>query len=289
MVSETVAGALAFAKDHGIGRLDAQLLLSHCLGVSRTWVLAHDEAEVEGALRAQFSSQVLRRSGGEPLAYLLGEKEFHGLVLKVDPGVLIPRPETEHLVDWGLEIMARRRINGATPQVIDLGTGSGAIALAVKSAYPAAQLTAVDASPAALRVACANARRLGLEVNFQLSDWWGGLALQTFDLALCNPPYIAAADPHLRALRHEPLEALAAQESGLQAIRAVVLGAPPFLRQGAWLLLEHGHQQAGDVRRLLQQFAFVGIETRRDLAGLERCTGARRPGGVDAARLDARS
>ncbi len=289
MVSETVAGALAFAKDHGIGRLDAQLLLSHCLGVSRTWVLAHDEAEVEGALRAQFSSQVLRRSGGEPLAYLLGEKEFHGLVLKVDPGVLIPRPETEHLVDWGLEIMARRRINGATPQVIDLGTGSGAIALAVKSAYPAAQLTAVDASPAALRVACANARRLGLEVNFQLSDWWGGLALQTFDLALCNPPYIAAADPHLRALRHEPLEALTAQESGLQAIRAVVLGAPPFLRQGAWLLLEHGHQQAGDVRRLLQQFAFVGIETRRDLAGLERCTGARRPGGVDAARLDARS
>ena len=289
MVTETVADALALAKDQGLGRLDAQLLLSHCLGVSRSWVLAHDNAEVEGPLQAQFSSLVLRRSGGEPLAYLLGEKEFHGLVLKVDPRVLIPRPETEHLVDWGLEIIARRRINEATLQVIDLGTGSGAIALAVKSAYSAAQLTAVDASPAALHVACTNAQRLGLEVNFQLSDWWGGVAQQTFDLALCNPPYIAAADPHLLSLRHEPLEALTAQERGLQALRAVAQGAPPCLRPGAWLLLEHGHEQGGDVRRLLRQFAFVDIETRRDLAGLERCTGASWPGGVDAARVVARS
>lgn len=288
MASETVTGALALAKDHGLGRLDAQLLLSHCLGVSRSWVLAHDEAEVDGAMQAQFSGLVLRRSGGEPLAYLLGEKEFHGLVLKVDPRVLIPRPETEHLADWGLEVMAHWRINEATPQVIDLGTGSGAIALAVKSAYPPAQVTAVDASPAALRVACANAQRLGLKVNFQLSDWWHGLPQQAFDLALCNPPYIAAADPHLLALRHEPLEALMAQEHGLQALRAVVQGAPPCLRPGAWLLLEHGHQQTDDVRRLFRQFAFVEIETRRDLAGLERCTGARWLGGVDAARVAAR-
>lgn len=289
MVSGTVAGALALAKGHGLGRLDAQLLLSHCLNVPRSWVLAHDEAEVADALQAQFSSLALRRAGGEPLAYLLGEKEFRGLVLKVDPRVLIPRPETEHLVDWGLEIMARRRINEATPQVIDLGTGSGAIALAIKSACPAARLTAVDASPAALHVACENAHRLGLEVDFQLGDWWEGLAQQTFDLALCNPPYIAAADPHLLALRYEPLEALTAQEHGLQALRAVVQGAPPCLRPGAWLLLEHGHVQGGDVRYLLRQFAFVEIETRRDLAGLERCTGARWPGGVGAARVAARS
>ena len=289
MASETVAGALALAQGHGLGRLDAQLLLSHCLGVSRSWVLAHDEAEVDGAVQAQFSSLVLRRTGGEPLAYLLGEKEFHGLALKVDARVLIPRPETEHLVDWGLEVLAHWRINAATPQVIDLGTGSGAIALAVKSAYPPAHVMAVDASAAALDVACTNAQRLGLAVNFQLSDWWGGLARQTFDLALCNPPYIAAADPHLLALRHEPLEALTAQEHGLRALRAVVQGAPPCHRPGGWLLLEHGHQQADDVRRLLRQCAFVEIETRRDLAGLERCTGARWPGGVDAARVAARS
>jgi release factor glutamine methyltransferase len=288
MVSQTVGGALAFANDLGLGRLDAQLLLSHSLGVSRSWVLAHDEAELEGALRAQYSSLVLRRSAGEPLAYLLGEKEFHGLVLKVDARVLIPRPETEHLVDWGLELMARRRIDEATSRVIDLGTGSGAIALAVKSACPSARLTAVDASPAALQVACANAQRLGLAVNFQLSDWWGGLATQTFDLALCNPPYIAAADPHLPALRHEPLEALTAPERGLQALRAVVQGAPARLRPGAWLLLEHGHEQGGDVRRLLRQSAFDEIETRRDLAGLERCTGASWPGVGDAARVVAR-
>lgn len=267
-----VATALAQARGLGVDRLDAQLLLGHVLQRPRSWLLAHDDAVLTEPQRTAVQHLMQRRASGEPVAYLTGEKEFHGLTLQVTPAVLIPRPDTETLVDWAL---ARLQAGPPEPRVLDLGTGSGAIALALKHRHPAAMVTAVDASDDALQVASSNARRLGLDVRFLLGDWWSSVGNGTFDLVVSNPPYIATGDEHLPALSHEPLLALTSGADGLDALRTIVSGAPAHLSRGAWLLLEHGYDQADAVHRLLEAQGFDDVQTRQDLAGIGRCTGAR--------------
>jgi release factor glutamine methyltransferase len=281
----TVADALRAARGLGVERLDTHLILSHLLDRPRSWLLAHADDPLPPAVVSRLMPWLARRAAGEPLAYLLGEKEFHGLMLKVCPDVLVPRPDTETLVDWALErLRDPPSSRPASPQVLDLGTGSGAIALALKHAHPAAQLTASDTSPAALSVASGNALRLGLDVRFRLGTWWQAVAGQRFDIAVSNPPYIAGDDAHLPALRHEPRLALTPEGDGLAALRAIVEGAPSHLVPGGWLLLEHGHDQAGPVAALLRQQGFTSIATRPDLAGIPRCTGGHL--GADAALPD---
>jgi release factor glutamine methyltransferase len=267
----TVAQALAAAVALGADRLDAQLLLLHALGRAphdRAWLLAHDTDAMPEAAWTALAAQLSRRLAGEPVAYLLGEKEFHGLDLHVDARVLVPRPDTETLVEWALLCLEGQ----PAPRVLDLGTGSGAIALALQNARPDAQVDAVDASADALAVAEANARRLGLPVRFAQANWLDGAASGYMVIA-SNPPYIAAGDPHLPALRHEPVSALVAGADGLDDIRQIVRHAPAHLAAGGWLLLEHGHDQAAAVRQLLADRGFAEVQSRDDLAGIPRCSG----------------
>ena len=272
----TVALALAEAKTAGVDRLDAQLLLARALARTRSWLLAHDDAALPSLQASRFRAEMLRRSQGEPLAYLLGEKEFHGLMLQVDPRVLVPRPETETLVDWGLELLNGALAEVPEARVLDLGTGSGAIALALKHAYPTAQVSAIDLSADALAVAQGNSKRLGLAVEFRQGHWWGGGGEQRFHLIVSNPPYVEQDDPHLFALQHEPDLALVSGADGLDALTTIVDGAADHLEPNGWLLLEHGHDQALAVQALLRRNGFLAPQTRQDLAGLPRCTGARR-------------
>lgn len=277
----TVAQALHQARASGVDRLDAQLILAGLLAGRRSWLVAHDDAVLTPHQAEAMRTLCARRTAGEPLAYLLGEHEFHGLALKVDSNVLVPRPETELLVDWAIELLAGLLAAPVTsamatrPRVVDLGTGSGAIALAVKRAHPAATLLATDCSPAALNVARANAARHGLDIEFVLSSWWAGLPARRFELALANPPYIASGDPHLPALRHEPLMALTSGANGLTALREIIDSARDHLAPGGWLLLEHGYDQAEAVQDLLRNQRFDEIQTRIDLGGQARCTAAR--------------
>ncbi len=271
--SFTVAQALFEARALGVDRLDALLLLANTLERTRTWLLAHDDATLNETQAASLRARVARRAAGEPLAYLLGEKEFHGLVLQVNSNVLVPRPDTEVLVDWALELLA----GAARPSVVDLGTGSGAIALAVKQACPAAVVVATDVSAAALEVARANARRLALAVEFAAGSWWQAVAQRRFQLVLSNPPYIAGGDEHLAALTHEPLLALTPGGDGLAALRSIVAGAPAHLQPGGRLLLEHGFDQAEAVQALLREHGFAEVQTRHDLGGQPRCSGGHRP------------
>jgi len=273
--ASTVDAALQAARRLGLDRLDAQLLLGAVLGHDRPWLLAHGDDPIDDAAAGRFDTLVRRRAAGEPVAYLLGEKEFHGLALHVSPAVLVPRPDTETLVDWGLELLRGELAHHPAPQVADLGTGSGAIALALRHGCPRAEVTAVDASPDALAVAADNGRRLGLDVVWLESDWWSALAGRRFDLVLSNPPYIAGDDHHLAALRHEPRLALTPGGDGLDALRRIIAEASTHLHDGRWLLLEHGHDQAQAVQALLAADGFVDIATRHDLAGLPRCTGGR--------------
>ena len=273
---KTLGEALAAARAAGVARLDAQLLLGHVLGRDRAWLLAHDDASLSGEQAARLEALVARRRAGEPVAYLLGEKEFHGLTLQVDARVLVPRPDTEVLVDWAIELLRGELAAIEQPAVLDMGTGSGAIALAVKHACPSAALTATDASSEALSVAQTNAARLGLAVEFRLGAWWQAVAQRRFHLALSNPPYIAAADPHLAALTAEPGMALTPGPEGLEALRAIVAGSAAHIEAGGWLLLEHGFDQAEAVQALLRDAGFARIATRQDLGGQPRCTGARR-------------
>lgn len=268
-----IADALNAARALGVARLDAQWLLEHLLGRPRSWLLAHDDIELTAAQRAGLQAGLARRAAGEPLAYVIGEREFRGLALQVSPAVLVPRPESELLVNWALEHLPA----DSTADVIDLGTGSGAIALALQQARPQARVLASDASAEALTVARGNAQQLGLPVAFVHGDWWAPLHGRRFALAVSNPPYVAADDPHLAALVHEPRGALTPEGDGLAALRRIVRGAPAHLQPGAWLLLEHGHAQAAAVQQLLLDAGFQDAQTRRDLAGLPRCTGARLP------------
>ena len=273
----TLAQALARATALGLARLDAQLLLLHASGRGqneRAWLLAHDQDALSPPQAQAYEALCARRLGGEPLAYLVGEKEFFGLMLAVDDRVLVPRPDTETLVEWALQVLAGR----AAPNVIDLGTGSGAIALALKHQRADARIEAVDRSDEALAVARANGERLGLAVVWR-SGHWLAEANGGYDLVVSNPPYIRADDPHLRALTHEPLAALTAGDDGLHDLRAIVAAAPAHLASGGWLLLEHGWDQAEPVRALLAAAGFDEVGSRQDLAGIARCSGGRWGGG----------
>ena len=274
-VNLSVADALVRARAAGVDRLDAQRLLAHALARSRSWLLAHDDALLDADQVRWLQACLIRHADGEPLAYLLGEQEFHGLTLSVNPDVLVPRPDTEVLVYWALELLGCALAGIEHPAVVDLGCGSGAIALAVKHAQPRAAVIGTDKSAAALAVARANALRLGIEVGFAHGPWWGAVPAQRFHLALANPPYIAAGDPHLPALHHEPACALTPGGDGLDALRQIVQGGASHGVPGGWLLLEHGHDQAQAVQRLLSVAGLESIETRRDLGGRPRCTGGR--------------
>lgn len=272
---QTIAQALAQAQARGLARIDAQLLLLHTLGRphgDRAWLLAHDTDPLGPAALEGFERLCRRRAAGEPVAYLTGTKEFYGLPLQVDARVLDPRPDTETLVDWALEAIALL----PAPRVVDLGTGSGAIALALQRQRPTAQVTAVDASTDALEVARGNAQRLGLRVQIRHGHWLDGIE-GPFDLIVSNPPYIAEGDPHLAALTHEPAQALASGADGLMDIRTIVQQAPARLAAGGWLLLEHGWDQAEAVQALLRTAGFAQVQSRTDLAGVARCTGGMRP------------
>lgn len=267
----TVRDALAAARAIGVERLDALALLAHTLGRPRVWLIAHDDAALATADAQRAAALFVRRAAGEPLAYLVGEKEFRGLSLHVGPDVLIPRPDTETLVEWALELLPG---DGAA-DVADLGTGSGAIALAIAQARPNARVTAVDASEAALAVARRNGERLGLSVQWRHGDWWHGLEGRRFDLVASNPPYIAEGDAHLANLGHEPQLALTSGADGLDAIRTIVAGAREHLAPAGWLLFEHGYDQAEAVAALLAGAGLVDVSSRRDLGDRARCTGGR--------------
>jgi release factor glutamine methyltransferase len=278
MDTPTLAQALAAAQATGLPRIDAQMLLLHGLGratTDRAWLLAHDSDPMAPAALQHFEALCARRRAGEPVAYLTGHKAFYGLELQVDARVLDPRPDTETLVDWALELLDGH----ARPVIADLGTGSGAIALALKRQRPDATVHAVDASPDALAVAQANAQRLGLAVAFHAGSWCEALPTGLkLDTIVSNPPYIPQADPHLAALRHEPLSALASGPDGLQDIRAIVAQATARLAPGGWLLLEHGHDQAPAVCALLVAAGYQAVGSRPDLAGIARCSGGQWPG-----------
>jgi len=267
----------ALPLDAGEARIEVQMLLRSVLKVSRAWLLAHPERELDEAEDAVYRALLQRRLAGEPMAHILGEREFFGLNLKVTPATLIPRPETELLVELALERLPQQ--NGI--HVLDLGTGTGAIALAIAHARPDVAVVAVDVSAAALAVARENAQRLELHnVSFQHSDWFSALAGQRFDLIVSNPPYIAEADPHLKRgdLRFEPLDALASGPDGLDDIRHIVTRACAHILPSGWLLLEHGYDQAAAVRRILQQEGYMEVFSAHDLAGIERVSGGGRAG-----------
>jgi release factor glutamine methyltransferase len=269
----TVQVALLRAQKHGIAKVDARMLLLHMLNKPTTdmaWLVANDNNPLSTLQADAYSALCARRRAGEPVAYIVGHKEFYGLRLRVDQRVLDPRDDTEVLVDWALELLKDK---SAPIKVLDLGTGSGAIALAVQSKRADAQVHATDASADALAVASVNAQSLKLPVQFYQGSWLAAVPGQQFDLIVSNPPYIASADPHLTALTHEPLQALASGADGLDDIRAIIAQAPQHLHAQAWLLLEHGHNQAEALRALLRAAGFMHVESRKDLAGIERCTG----------------
>lgn len=257
--------------------IEAQILLAHALGRDRSWLYARPEHVPGPSERRDFEHLTARRLAGEPIAYLTGRREFWSLSLKVSPATLIPRPETEHLVE---AVLALGLEPGA--QVVDLGTGSGAVALALAHEHRDWSVTATDVSSDALAIATANARTLGLyNVGFRRGDWFAALPSSSrFHAIVSNPPYVADDDPHLDQgdLRFEPRAALTAGPQGLDVLRHLIAGAPAFLQPGGWLWLEHGADQGRRVRALLKAGGFRQTSTRRDLAGLERCSGGQRPG-----------
>jgi release factor glutamine methyltransferase len=267
----SISQTIATLQTRGLDLTDSRLLLLHALGqprAGRAWLLAHDTDLVSEAVNTSLQGYVARRLAGEPVAYIVGHKEFYGLNLQVNSDVLVPRPDTETLVDWALDVLE------PTPdaRVVDLGTGSGAIALALKATRPALQVEAVDYSHAALAVAQANAQRLGLAVTFSQGSWLSGTE-GVFQAIVSNPPYIREYDEHLPALRFEPRQALTAGDDGLDDIRTIIDQAKTRLQTGGWLLLEHGYDQAVDVRALLEAAGFANVQSRQDLAGIERCSG----------------
>ena len=264
----------ALALDKHDARRDIQVLLGHALGVSRAYLLAHAEDVLTPDALARGNALLERRLAGEPVAYILGQKEFYGLDLQVTPAVLIPRPETELLVELALALIPC----DAPREILDLGTGSGAIAIALARNRPSARVVAVDSSAAALAVARANAAALQAgNVQFAQSDWFGALGVRKFDIIVSNPPYVAAQDPHLRQgdLCFEPNAALVGGADGLACIRTIVAGAKAYLWPGGWLLLEHGYDQAEACQALLHAHGFREVVSYPDLAGTLRVTAGR--------------
>lgn len=271
----TVKAALA-AAGKNLPASEARLLLGYVMARPAVWLIAHDDEVLDEDVLLRFASLAARRKGGEPVAYLVGYREFYGREFAVSSEVLIPRPETEMLIDLAL---AKKVGAGGTARILDLGTGSGCIAITLALEMPSAQVSAVDASASALRVARKNAEQLGASLRLLQSDWFDGLADERFDLIVTNPPYVAEADPHLAAgdLRHEPRMALTSGADGLDAIRRIVSAAPGHLAAGGQIWLEHGYDQAGAVHELLAAAGLCDIEQYRDVAGIVRISGGRLP------------
>lgn len=268
---QTVGSAVERVKRR-VPRLDARLLMQHLLGITHAQFLADPDRRLSGEELEAFLSLILRRERGEPVAYLVGEKDFYSRSFRVTPDVLIPRPDTELIVTLAL----KRLKTLAWPRVLDLGTGSGAIAVTIACEHPEAAVLAVDVSSEALAVARGNADRLGGRVSFLQSDWFSALGDEQFDLVVANPPYVAARDPHLLqdGLPFEPDLALTDGGDGLSCIRRIVGDAPRHLLPGGWLLIEHGYDQAAAVRGLLGDGPYAEIATWQDLSGVDRVSGA---------------
>lgn len=257
--------------DRRVARIEARALAVHAWQVETAWLIAHDTDVPDPAQTSAFLDLLGKRLAGQPIAYLTGEREFYGRPFHVSPDVLIPRPETELLVDEALSHLPP----GQPLRVLDLGTGSGCVAVTIALERPQAIVTAVDRSPAALALAQRNARALDARVRFLQSDWFAALAQERFDLIVGNPPYVAAADPHLGRgdVRFEPLAALASGSDGFDDLRRIVRDAPAHLAAGGWLWLEHGFEQAELTRRLLHEAGMREVQTRLDAAGLPRISG----------------
>lgn len=264
--------------DRTEARLEIRVLLGHALGVSRAWLIAHEHDELPIALLEKYEALLARRLAGEPVAYLLGEKEFFGRSFHVTPDVLVPRPETELLVELALAKLPQ----GRSGRVLDLGTGSGCIAVTLALERPDCGIIAIEQSAAALAVARRNAVHLGAKLGFYQGNWYGALPVGTakFDLVVSNPPYVAEGDPHLATLAHEPASALASGADGLADIRRIVEGAPAWLKPGGWLMFEHGWDQGEACRVFLEAAGFCDVETRADLAGIGRVTLGRYKSGL---------
>lgn len=273
-VYETLAAARRRLTGSDSAVLDAELLLTEVLGLPRARLLTEDRRELTADEAARFEALLARRAAGEPVAYLVGRRGFWTLEVEVTPDVLVPRPETELLVE-----LALARLPAGPCSVLDLGTGSGALALAIAAERPDAAVDAVDESAAAVAVARGNAVLAGLgNVRVEVGHWFAPVAGRRYDVIVANPPYLAADDPHLPALAFEPREALVAGPTGLEAIAEIVAAAPAHLVPGGWLLVEHGAAQGAAVRRLVAGAGLAGIATFRDLAGLERAAAGRAPG-----------
>ena len=263
--------ALAGFLSPGEAKLEAQYLLQHILKINRAWLISHENDALQPNIHAAFEALLQRRLNGEPIAYIFGYREFYGLKLKVTTDTLIPRPDTETLVEAALAKIPQN----TTRKILDLGTGTGAIALAIAKHRPQAHVTATDASQAALNIALENAQNLNItNISFVLSDWFSALNNEKYDVIVSNPPYIKHDDVHLQQgdLRFEPISALASGKDGLDSIRQIVKTAPQHLNPHGWLLLEHGYNQASEVRKLLTQHGFTTISSVKDFGDNERVT-----------------
>lgn len=263
----------AVLKRPPLNSLETRILLAHVLKLSRVQLITQSERALTADESQQLSAAFGRRIDGEPIAYIVGEREFYGLSFRVTPDVLIPRPETELLVELAAERLPE---NGS---VLDMGTGSGAIAVAIAHLRPDVAVMALDVSHAALEIARHNALRHRVPVNFLKSDWYSALTDQRFDVIVANPPYIVEGDEHLSQgdLRFEPVDALTDHADGLTALRTIIAGASPHLVPGGWLLMEHGYDQSAAVRDLLAAQGFQHVQSWHDLAGIARATGGTRP------------
>lgn len=259
-------------------QLEARMLLEAVLDKPRAWLIAHADETASEKVELAFAALAARRVGGEPIAYILGRREFYGLDFQVTPAVLIPRPETELLVELALQ----RLVQDTRASVLDLGTGSGVIAITLAKLRQQARVTAVDVDYAALSVARANAKQQRATVRFYCGDWFGALQAERFDLVVSNPPYVAGADPHLEAgdLRFEPRRALSGGADGLDCIRAIAAQARAHLNPGAWLLIEHGYDQADACRALIAAQGLQEVQSWSDLAGIPRVSGGRKAADV---------
>jgi release factor glutamine methyltransferase len=269
-------GARALKSHSDSPRLDAELLLGKILGLPRSGLIAHGNDPVASERERGYTSLIEQRLGGAPIAYLTGTREFWSLALRVTPAVLVPRPETELLVELALQRLPEQQTSSSVDRacsILDLGTGSGAIALAIASERPGARVTGVDISPSALEVAVQNSRDLGLaHVDWRLGSWFAPVPGERFDVIVANPPYVAAADPALEHLRAEPAIALCGGPTGLEALSAIAGAAVPHLHNEGWLILEHGSDQAPDVARLLERHGFTQVRSHLDFSGKPRVT-----------------
>ncbi len=271
MALQQAQTALAEFVSTNEAKLETQLLLQHVLNVNRAWLISHKNDALQSNIYEAYRAILKRRLNGEPIAYILGYREFYGLKLKVSPDTLIPRPDTEVLVEAALAKIQ----NNTNHSILDLGTGTGAITLAIAKHRPQVHVTTVDTNQAAINIAIENAQNLNLtNVRFMLSDWFSALNSEKFDVIVSNPPYIEQDDAHLKQgdLRFEPISALVSGEDGLDAIRAIITQAPQHLNPHGWLMLEHGYNQAANVANLLKQAGFSEIDHVQDLAGISRVT-----------------